>query len=426
MVTAKFRKEEEPLMVRNPDGTLRSAVQAAPAQAPAESLLYRTGQGLREVVVPAAATGLGALLDVYSAPTRAAYSGLKQAVAGLTGEPAPEEFKFTSATKALPQAVSRALAPTAPPSALVETTVPEPEVVTPPPTTGLRSQSVTSVQAEPPAAASVSAPVAQIAPATARQAAVSQGLRFGAPEEQELYERVGLKEMMQSPYPGFQTGLYTDPGSGESTLIEMINGGPSGPALRQPFVSPKRFRSITGYDQEGNAIYSTGAAEMAAANAAIAEYNRGLLEKYGGQADIWKAGQVDIPKGLAQAGLFQSQAGLAEARADEVPREGASLRAMRAAQQQNVGAQTAANKLIKLKVPGPPDIYGQPTTREIAMDRSGKVYDPMAMQQSPRQQLQDLAAGMTDERKSIVQKYIRNNPNETEASILQRIQAGEL
>lgn len=420
---AKYKKDEDaPMMVRTPTGGLRpSAAGMVPASAePAEPLAYRTGRGLRETVVPALATGAGRLVDIVTAPMRLGLGAAQDVAAGFTGAPpSGEEFKFFSAAEALPQAVARGLAPEPAPTAAPiaprvtpETTAPEPRATVPPPTTGLRAQPAPEQTAT------------QIAPVSARQAAVSQGLRFGTPEEQELYERVGLQEMMRSPYPGFQTGLYTDPKTGESSLIERISGGAGGPALRQPFVSPRQFRSVTGYDREGNPVYSSGAAEMAAANAAIAEYNKALLQKYGAQTDIWEAGQVGIPKGLAQADLFQAQAGLADVRAEELPREGASLRAMRAAQMESMAGGGAPAQWVTLKVPGPPDTLGGATSREVLVNpATGAMVDPL---RSPAQQLESMTATMPEERKSVITKYWRNNPNETESSILQKIQAGEL
>ncbi len=211
------------------------------------------------------------------------------------------------------------------------------------------------------------------------EAPVQTGMRFSDVADTEAFERGGLREMLRSPAPNIAKTLMQDPETGEYTVRESISGGVGGPALKKPFVDPSRFATRTGWDRKGNPIYSTGASEMEVANTGIAEYNKALVSKYGARNLAWEAAEGGVPRDIAQAELYTARAGLREAETVALPTTTESLRGLRSAQAELATQQAETSKLIKLKVPsGEVNRYEEPTTKEIAIDRRGNIFDPAA------------------------------------------------
>lgn len=202
--------------------------------------------------------------------------------------------------------------------------------------------------------------------------------------------------------------------------LEIIPGFRGAPSLREPFVDPARFRSHIGYDKDGNALYSTGAEEMAAANQAISNYNTARLNSYAQERGI-------IPKSLAQAGLFEVQA-------EVLPETTESQIGLRGAQKLLAERQSKQPIFFTEDVPtGGRDINLKPTT--VSKPR---FYDPIEQTsidptqglRTPRQQasaqLRALFSGMSKERQAIVSKHMAENPSEEPTSILAKLRSGAL
>jgi hypothetical protein len=103
------------------------------------------------------------------------------------------------------------------------------------------------------------------------------------------------------------------------------------PQLKTPFDNPKAFATITGYRGD-NPIYSSGAAEMAAANAGIAEFNKAAVDKFGAENTLYSTVTGGVP-------LQQAQALLAGTSAAEMPGENTSERGLRSSQASLASAQ---------------------------------------------------------------------------------------
>jgi hypothetical protein len=133
---------------------------------------------------------------------------------------------------------------------------------------------------------------------------------FLYPEDTERMSRLGgVKEMLRSPNPDINYSMLRDEKTGRLVVRETINGSGnnSPPALERPFVSAKQFRQIVGWDKDQNPIYSTGADEMAAANAGIADLNTARLTGYDQRNTAWVSENGTVPLQNAQTGLANAQ-----------------------------------------------------------------------------------------------------------------------
>ena len=261
-------------------------------------------------------------------------------------------------------------------------------------------------------------------------AAAPQNGNFLYPEDQARMERVGgIRQMMQSPNPDIAYSRMRDPATGKNVVRETINGSGnnSAPALQTPFVSAKAFAQRTGWDKDGNPIYSTGADEMAAANAGIADYNTALMAGYRDRNIAFASEQGGIPKDQASAAYDN-------ARALEEPLEGQSSRGLRAAQARQADA---AAKGLPQSGGGIKPYYG---TTERLVEGEGVVEEPYVIvpdnvggfrmvrpQEGAAANLQAMAKEMLNpEQRSKAVKYAKEHPEEDKESILARVIAGEI
>jgi hypothetical protein len=202
------------------------------------------------------------------------------------------------------------------------------------------------------------------------------------------------------------------------------------PQLKTPFTSPKAFASIVGYRGD-NPIYSSGAAEMAAANAGIAEYNKAAVDKFGAENTLYSTVTGGVP-------LQQAQAALAGTSAAEMPGENKSQQGFRSAQSKEALA-NASLLSAKAAVAGEPELpkphYGEmesvgpggitKTPYVGVLDREGnyQVKTPQGAQGS----FAAVAASLTPEQKSIAAKHMKKGQTQEEqTSIFAKVKNGEL
>jgi len=198
------------------------------------------------------------------------------------------------------------------------------------------------------------------------------------------------------------------------------------PQLKTPFDNPKAFATITGYRGD-NPIYSSGAAEMAAANAGIAEYNKAAVDKFGAENTLYSTVTGGVP-------LQQAQALLAGAQASEAPAAGISSRNLQASQASLAEAsagiarqQIEQGKLMKFDIEEPnPDNPYAPALKQQAF------YNPVTKEMiKPGGIKQDsfstLASSLTPEQKSIAAKHMKKGQTQEEqTSIFAKVKSGEL
>ena len=198
------------------------------------------------------------------------------------------------------------------------------------------------------------------------------------------------------------------------------------PQLKTPFDNPKAFATITGYRGD-NPIYSSGAAEMTAANAGIAEYNKAAVDKFGAENTLYSTVTGGVP-------LQQAQALLAGAQASEAPAAGISSRNLQASQASLAEAsagiarqQIEQGKLMKFDIEEPnPDNPYAPALKQQAF------YNPVTKEMiKPGGIKQDsfstLASSLTPEQKSIAAKHMKKGQTQEEqTSIFAKVKSGEL
>lgn len=171
-----------------------------------------------------------------------------------------------------------------------------------------------SPEAEAPANPAAKQPAAPATPPPVTPARPE--MNWSRPADEERYNLLGLQEMLRSPGPSTTRHLVRDD-NGKHLIRETINGSDSPPALTKPYLSPSAFSRVTGYMQDqplrgvngkvygytaGTPIYGSGAAEMAAANAGIADYNNALLSGYDKRNELWAAQQGVTGAGTKQGG----------------------------------------------------------------------------------------------------------------------------
>jgi len=199
------------------------------------------------------------------------------------------------------------------------------------------------------------------------------------------------------------------------------------PQLKTPFTSPKAFATITGYRGD-NPIYSSGAAEMAAANAGIAEYNKAAVDKFGAENTLYSTVTGGVP-------LQQAQALLAGTSAAEMPGENKSQQGFRSAQSKEALA-NASLLSAKAAVAGDPE-PPKPHFGEIetvgpggitktpyvgVLDREGNY-----QVKTPKDSFAAAAESLTPEQKSIAAKHMKKGQTQEEqTSIFTKVKNGEL
>jgi len=246
-------------------------------------------------------------------------------------------------------------------------------------------------------------------------------------EDTERMNRLGgIKEMLRSPNPDINYSMMKDEKTGKSVVRETINGSGnnSAPALERPFVSAKKFRQIIGYDANENPIYSTGAAEMAAANAGIVSYNAEQMNGYNNRNNAWAAENGTVP-------LQNAQTSEAIAHANEIPLTGKSLRDYQSAQIKNMGTGVDKDNFLKVvnQVPSgevdPATGMQKFISEEQLYDISaGKFINPRRQQTGPQNAiLTDLNSGQKPQ--MIYEKYFSSMPHEQAIATLNSMPPGE-
>ena len=206
------------------------------------------------------------------------------------------------------------------------------------------------------------APQASTTPAAAvaAQPGAPAGMRFRSAQDSSDYQKYIGTGMSSDPSPSVHRAMLQDPATGKYSFQEIQNGTDTAPALQNPFVSAKAFRQITGYDKNKNPIYSDGSAEMNAANAGIADYNKSLMEGYAQRNAQWADIVGGVPKDIADAAKTRAETA-------EIPLEGSSARGLRTATAAAQGESKNKPILREIDVPiGPPNQLGEsPTVRKL-------------------------------------------------------------
>lgn len=404
--------------IRNIDEQEEMRRQAALAPSPEAGVPFAIGSGLRRAAGAVGRTAVGAaeaavpvatsVVDATSLVPRAVAFGAGQFVRGITGRP-PTQFRRAPFTAE----ASRILQPSP-----VEIAQREAEQAIPPAPVvagtaqGLGGPAASALPAPITPAASTLAPTAlapTIVPTTAPETPV-------APAEAGTVA-AGLRRPA-GPFgeiaPGVIRNLTRDPETGEPftmTLMGASYGGTRAPTLREPFVDASKFAG--------------GAQEMAAANAAIADYNKGLLDQYRSRVADFEAQAAGIPREQAQAELFQAQAAAA-------PLEAESRIGLRRAQEALATRSAEAAKLLTVNVEEPTgavDALGQPVTRRkqvVYNPDTGEFIDPAAPRQQPQQvsPVANLRAEydrLSEEEKGVVERHFADRDDVSPEEVLSYI-----
>ena len=368
------------------------------------------GAGIRKVGAPIVAGLAGTAADTVSLVTRAFERVGNNVIAGFRGEqPDTSEFVMNPYTRL---AMGAALEP---PVQSVNSAAPV--------TSGIRPAAAAAPgnPLSKPSPLTPPTTAAKTAPTSASTNAVNTGGgtapqngNFLYPEDQARMERVGgIRQMLQSPNPDIAYSMMRDEKTGKNVVRETINGSGnnSAPALKTPFVSAKAFAQRTGWDKDGNPIYSTGADEMAAANAGIADYNNALLKGYQDRNIAFTSEQGGIPRDQASAAYDN-------ARALEVPLEGQSSRGFRANSQKKTDL---IGKYVAIDVPGEPDQYGMPTTRKVLVNPvTEEIFDPTAGQSKPAL-LKAALGSLSADNRSAVEKHFEGRNDATHEEVMEYI-----
>jgi hypothetical protein len=250
---------------------------------------------------------------------------------------------------------------------------------------------------------------------------------FNAVEAQKFAEG-GLRNVLKTPGPNMSRNLMQGE-DGKLFVRETINGSAQAPVLREPAVDPSKYVTRTGWDKEGNPIYSTGAAEMAAVNAGISDYNRGLTEGYKERYDQWANTNGMMPLQEAQAGQATAAAGQATATTREIPANAISMRTLQAAQTAREQA-TADNdknwKQVTVEEPGVNE-FAQPLKQTEWLNvKTGQSLRSPRSTSSAAQQLRELRSSLGPQRESIVEKYLVDNNIKDAQTALEAIKRGDM
>ncbi len=393
--------------------------QAALAPPPAGGIPFAIGSGLRSAAGAVGRTAAEAasaavpvatsVVDATSLVPRALAFGASQFVRGVTGRP-PTQFSrapFTAEASRIlqPSPVEMAQRQTdqaIPPAPIVAGTAQGlrgpatavPETITP-------AASTLAPTALVPTTAPTAPPEVPIAPAEA--GSVAAGLRRPAEPPGGPFGRLSLST----------TRILTrDPQTGEYVPMTFIQGGEGPPTLREPFVDASKFAG--------------GAQEMAAANAAIADYNKSLMDQYRAKVGQYEAEVAGIPKEQAQAGLFREQAAA-------IPLEAESRIGLRRAQEELATRSTEAAKLLTVNVEEPTgavDIEGRPVTRRkqvVYNPDTGEFIYPTVQRPQPQRAATPVANlraeydKLSDENKGIVERHFSNREDVTPEEVLEYI-----
>jgi len=252
------------------------------------------------------------------------------------------------------------------------------------------------------------------AAAVAAQPGAPAGMRFRSAQDSSDYQKYIGTGMSSDPSPSVHRAMLQDPATGKYSFQEIQNGTDAPPALQTPFVSAKAFRQITGYDRNRNPIYSDGSAEMNAANAGIADYNKSLMEGYTQRNAQWADIAGGVPKDIADAAKTRAETA-------EIPLEGTSARGLRAA---TMAAQEATRRkpiVLNQEIPvGPPNQLGEQQTikKQVLVDPDTmEILEPKSGGTTAKLLYTQLAA----DKKSVVDKHFAGRADVTPTEVAEFI-----
>jgi len=252
------------------------------------------------------------------------------------------------------------------------------------------------------------------AAAVAAQPGAPAGMRFRSAQDSSDYQKYIGTGMSSDPSPSVHRAMLQDPATGKYSFQEIQNGTDTAPTMQNPFVSAKAFRQITGYDKNENPIYSDGTAEMNAANAGIADYNKSLMDGYTQRNAQW----ADIVGGVPKA---QADAAKTRAETAEIPLEGSSARGLRSA---TMAAQEATRRkpiVLDQEIPvGPPNQLGEQQTikKQVLVDPDTmEILEPKSGGTTAKSLYTQLAA----DKKSVVDKHFAGRADVTASEVAEFI-----
>jgi len=377
------------------------------------SLPYRAAQGLKKFATNVVAPAATSVIDATSLYPRAVVHTGGEVISGILGDRPSEQFQKTPFTTGLSRMVNQTPVeqgvkfPTMP-------QIGQPNMVGPQ-EVGLRT----------------AAAVGETPSIVPKTPVIGMSEVPSAVPRQTMLNRPEAPSTLQSP-AGRGLGIEAPeaPGSVPSsgaTQIEPSNVNYAFNIKPPTLLEPPAFRSILG---PRNATEGELRA-YATRSKAISDYNQALIGRY--SASLNAAG---VPKDLAQAELLRVQAselpkegeskrGLTAAETAEIPLEGASKRGLREAQafESRQRGQAAGLLPFTSMVPtGEVDIYtGEP---KMAKQTSfydvatGKTVGPGRTAQPRGGDLKSAYAGLSESKRSIVDKYFGDRQDVTPEEVL--------
>ena len=253
------------------------------------------------------------------------------------------------------------------------------------------------------------------AAAVAAQPGAPAGMRFRSAQDSSDYQKYIGTGMSSDPSPSVHRAMLQDPATGKYSFQEIQNGTDTPPALQTPFVSAKAFRQITGYDRDRNPIYSTGADEMSAANAGIADYNKSLMDGYTQRNTQWADMVGGVPKDIADAAKTRAETA-------EIPLEGTSARGLRSATAAAQGESKNKPILREIDVPtGVPNALGErPTVRKL-VSVNPETMEVTELKLGGGATAKSLYTQLAADKKSVVDKHFAGRADVTPTEVAEFI-----
>ena len=243
------------------------------------------------------------------------------------------------------------------------------------------------------------------------------GLRLMNPLDQKKYDIGGMQGLLATQSPNVTRNLMRTDG-GQYMVRETING-PRTPALMAPETDVSKYRQITGWTEGrlghpgGQPIYSTGAAELAAVNAGISDYNRDTMAQQTGLTNQWQAAQGGIP-------LQQAQAAEASAKAATAPEDSRTQGLLRTAMARQADAAANQGKYIlgtEEVSAGRNPITQQQEFRKVSVPYSARTGERVV---TARERLQDIMSNLSTEQQSKLRTEL-GGKNLSDAELLKQV-----
>ena len=237
------------------------------------------------------------------------------------------------------------------------------------------------------------------------------GLKLMNPLDQKKYDLGGMQGLLATQSPNVTRNLMrTD--NGQYMVRETVNGFRN-PPLMTPVTDVSKYRQLTGYDAQGNPVYSTGAAELAAVNAGISDYNRDTLAQQTGLTNQWQAAQGGIP-------LQQAQAAEASAKAATAPEDSRTQGLLRTAMARQADAAANQGKYIlgtEEVSAGRNPITQQQEFRKVSVPYSARTGERVV---TARERLQDIMSNLSTEQQSKLRTEL-GGKNLSDAELLKQV-----